>query len=175
MDEMLTMDPPPLAVMAGMAYLQQRNTPFRLVSMVRSQSTSSTSTRGGGRIKMAAPLTKMSNRPNRVTASVTIRSTWKASEMFTPTTAGVSGVAFIRDSVSSAPAMFRSAITTLAPSRPNLWQIARPIPEAPPVTMATLFSSLPVKSVLLMESCRLAPIVAHSPASGPCLNTHHRL
>ena len=61
--------------------------------------------------------------------------------------------------------MFRSATTTLAPSRLNRWQIALPMPDAPPVTIATLFSRRLVKLSPLYKSLgaanQLAAIVAY--------------
>src|SRR5439155_4402529 len=41
------------------------------------------------------------------------------------------------------PSSFISAMTSFAPSRANVRAVARPIPEAPPVTNATLLSTRP--------------------------------
>src|SRR3954471_19418949 len=48
----------------------------------------------------------------------------------------------------STPSTRRSSTATAAPSAMNRWQIAAPIPDAPPVTMALCPSSEPTTAIL---------------------------
>ena len=55
-------------------------------------------------------------------------------------------VSVIICTVCSPPSSFMSAMTSFAPSRANVRAVARPIPDAPPVTNATLPSTRPAMS-----------------------------
>src|SRR4029453_9683575 len=58
---------------------------------------------------------------------------------------------------------FMSAITSFAPSRANVRAVARPIPEAPPVTNATLPSTRPA---MVISPASTSCEVGHSPHIG---------
>ena len=60
--------------------------------------------------------------------------------------------------VSSALSRSRSAISTCAPSATNLAQMPAPKPDAPPVTMATLFFSLMGCLLPVRQSCLMATV-----------------
>ena len=96
------------------------------------KSTSSHAVKG----TMAALLTSTSSFPWAPTVSSTMRLTSSSLEMSTVMPLPPAGAA------SSAPWM--SATTTVAPSSASLSAIALPMPCPPPVTIATLSSSLPM-------------------------------
>ena len=56
---------------------------------------------------------------------------------------------------------------TLAPSRASTWTVARPMPEPPPVTIATLPSSLPIYSALSISRAKVLPTAVK--ASSNCM------
>ena len=160
-DAMLMMEPPPLRSMAGMAYLQQRKTPFRLVSMVMSHTGSSISASGGVRMRTAAALTSTSRRPNWETAALTMASIWSALEVSTCTNKASPPCSPMRRTVSSPPDRLRSATTTRAPSSTKRSEVRRPMPEDAPVTKATLSLSRST----MTTSCPIAQ--AAKPARRP--------
>src|SRR5215475_1083430 len=55
------------------------------------------------------------------------------------------------------PSAFRSATTSFAPSRANARAVALPIPDAPPVTNATLPSTHPAMGISPMYTYRYRP------------------
>src|SRR4029078_7141960 len=55
-------------------------------------------------------------------------------------------------------------MTTLAPSAANPRAIARPIPELPPVTIATLPSSSGIATSLVLNDLSLRPLDEHAVA-----------
>src|SRR5579885_2338508 len=91
--------------------------------------------------QMPALPTRQSSLPKLRTASATAR--WlSAGTVTSPTTAAIrSGK---RAAISALRSRARSRIVTFAPSSMKRSTMARPRPEAPPVTSATLFSSHPM-------------------------------
>uniref|UniRef100_A0A6B0UEV8 Putative secreted protein n=1 Tax=Ixodes ricinus TaxID=34613 RepID=A0A6B0UEV8_IXORI len=75
--------------------------------------------------------------------------------------------------VSLDPVSLMSAIMTLAPSRASTWQTLRPIPLAPPVTIATLPSSrrFGTRFTLLTPSSAKASVSDTFPS---VINTSHK-
>ena len=135
--------------MYGRAALQQRYTEVRLTSCTRrhaSRSVSRIESSSGGLIP--ALLNAMSSLPYFSTAVAKSRSTSSllATSVCTyvpPTSAA-----------SASPASsLRSATTTVAPSCANRRTVANPMPEQPPVTTATLPSSLPAMVISPMPRC----------------------
>src|SRR5918996_2966161 len=106
--------------------------------------------------RIAALLTRMSRRPNRLSASLTVAaicSSFVMSRAWPKTS--LSGPVAVAAPIASAPSM--SPITTLAPSAAKRVEIARPIPRAPPVISAALpWSRL---SLAMPHPQRAAPIL----------------
>src|SRR5262245_17079488 len=115
-----------------------RNVPSRFTLMMRRHSAKSMSSHAVNGT-MAALLTSTSRRPCRATTPSTRAWTCAGSEisvaMAWPPTAAAAA---------SPLAESRSATTTVAPSSASLSTMARPMPWAPPVTMAIRPSSLPM-------------------------------
>src|SRR5262249_23032518 len=140
-DEMLTMEPPPAARIAGTACFMPRKTPlaftFRSVSQADVLSVS-----GSNVPLMPALLTRMSILPNADT--VVLRAASQSGSLVTST--------FTKRAWPPAAAIFSttcrasnsrtSATTTCAPSRAKIVAALCPIPLAPPVTIATFPASL---------------------------------
>ena len=115
---------------------QQKKSPRRLVSMIRSQSASVTSS-ADLRTITAALLTRISIFPK----SPITRETSAATDDISLTSVGTATAfspSFCRDSAACCPsAARRLAMTTAAPAAASPRAMARPIPWLPPVTMAT--------------------------------------
>src|SRR3972149_646132 len=139
-EAMLTIAPPPEALMWGMAYFEQRKTPRRLTAMQRSHSSVEVSSTVLY-TPMPALLTRTWRVLNRSTVSSTIR--WIASSLATSHSMKIGPAPSLFSSAAALVPSDRltSAMTTLAPSRRKTAAVPFPIPIAPPVTMATLFSS----------------------------------
>jgi hypothetical protein len=88
-----------------------------------------------------ALLTITSSAPNVVTAASTTLATWA----WSPTSVSRNTAPSPRSAASASPSsVCTSAITTLAPSAMNRSAIPRPMPDAAPVTIATLPVSSPM-------------------------------
>src|SRR5262245_23493742 len=144
-DEMLTMAPLFCWRMIGITALQARMQLLRLIATQRSNASSlmSRSSASPPEIETPTLLCRTSIRPQRVCASATmalmsaslVTSAWKAAAVPWPSR--------IIAAVSSALARLRSTHSTLAPSRPKVSAVARPLPMPSPglcpapTTMAT--------------------------------------
>src|SRR5271154_4312098 len=102
----------------------------------------------------------MSRRPNCFTVSATIRSASAALETSTLSAIALPPAFVISAATDLASSSAQSAITTLAPSLPNSNEVARPIPDPPPVISAILLSSLPIS-----ESAPVSNTAPRTPAS----------
>ena len=111
-DEMLTIDPAPVAERAGKAAREQRNAPPRWMLMTRSQSASESSSDLPGPTTPAT-FASASRRPNRSTVAVTIASTDSVDETSprTPSTRSPDG------SISPAALIAPASSTSLSPTR----------------------------------------------------------
>ena len=103
--------------------------------MIRCQSLHSVSQAGAPGETTPALLTSTSIRPHSSITLSAIRATDPGSDTSTWT-----AVAPNRSAAASAAARSRSATHTTAPSAASRSTVARPMPDAPPVTMATLLS-----------------------------------
>src|SRR5262245_27367852 len=123
--------------MMGTTCRDARKMAFALTAKSRSQSASLVSTRDCGACGAPALLTRMSSRPNCLTAMLIIA----AASASRATSARQKAAAVPSSRATSAPASRQSTSTMRAPSWTKRRQIAAPNPEAPPVTTATLFAS----------------------------------
>jgi len=135
-DPVLRIAPPPPPRMCGTACLTARNDPFTLTAITRSHSASVICSIGFTR-RTPALLKRMSIRPQRVAVSSTIRRTSASLETSTSMGNASNPSEQMHRAVSSAPILDRSATPTFAPSRAKAIALARPIPLAAPVTIAT--------------------------------------
>src|SRR6516162_774565 len=139
----LTMAPPLLRRISGTAALAQKTYPIRLTSRISPQLAALASSTFSY-LRMPALLMRMSRCPNFCAAPLT-KSRHTAS---VPTSACVK--ATLAPAVSSSAATrsprspSRSQNATLAPSATKRLTVASPIPDAPPVTAATLPSNRPM-------------------------------
>src|SRR6516162_6585931 len=139
----LTMAPPLLRRISGTAALAQKTYPIRLTSRISFQLAALASSTFSY-LRMPALLMRMSRRPNFCAAPLT-KSRHAAS---VPTSACVKAT-LAPPLASSAATRWprspsRSQNATLAPSATKRLTVASPIPDAPPVTAATLPSSRPM-------------------------------
>src|SRR5215831_3308405 len=131
------MEPPPARRIGGIACFTARKAPSRLIACCRRQSANAISSSGTMR-PMPALATMTSRRPNRLSAAAMIWgqrassvTSWSRNRAFPPTPA-------ILLARLSPPSRSMSVATTLAPARASVSAHAAPIPEAAPVTIATL-------------------------------------
>src|SRR5215470_6538508 len=140
-DEMLTMEPPPAARIAGTACFMPRKTPlaftFRSVSQADVLSVS-----GSNVPLMPALLTRMSSLPNADTVVLTAASQSGSLVTSSFTNRAWPPAAAILSATCRASSSSTSATTTFAPSRAKIVASLCPIPLAPPVTIATFPASL---------------------------------
>ncbi|CAM5697174.1 hypothetical protein SVIOM74S_03300 [Streptomyces violarus] len=122
--------------MPGPKRWPSRNGASRLTAIVRSQ-TSSVSSSIGGRTLIPALLTRMSGSPKASTArSAAVRTPSRVLRSAL-TQAARQPSAVSSSTVAISPASPRATTTTLAPARARARVMARPMPELPPVTTAT--------------------------------------
>src|SRR5690606_10027008 len=114
---------------------------FTLTSNMRSNMASSTSSMGWFLWVIAALLMTMSREPNSLTLASTMF--WTSARLDT-SPFSASALLPISDATRLAPSSFRSAMTTLAPSRANSLAVPSPKPLPAPVISATLPSSCPI-------------------------------
>jgi len=154
-DATLMIEPPPDAIIAGIAYLQQRETPLTLISSTRSHTASlvfvGLSSSPG---ETPALLYSTCSPPNVATVSRIIAATDSSSVTLHDTKRALPPAFLIAATVSEPSTT--SATTTLAPSRANNSAPTRPSPPAAPVITATLPSSRPAIARL---SSRCVPIL----------------
>src|SRR5690242_4785428 len=93
----------------------------------------------GATIWMPALLTRMSRRPKALAALAMPASTCSSEVTSIATPMARRSAPPSSDAAASAPAWFRSAMATLAPSRRKVRAISLPMPLAAPVTTATRF------------------------------------
>ena len=155
--------PLPCAFMTGAACFMPRKTPRRSTAIVRSYSSIGVDSIGPTAPPKPALLNMQSRRPNswsaRSTAPFTSASSATSVCWYTAAPPSVSA------SVSPF-ASCTSAITTRAPSATNRRTVPSPMPLAPPVMIATLSSSRPMRSpslthCALPSAATLPHIVAH--------------
>ncbi len=152
------MTPEPWATIAGSAARLNRKVPSRFVRTMRSKSSTEWSMSRAS-TWMAALLTTMSRRPKSRNTSATIAAT-RASSPTSPSTPTASR----RDAATArAPAPSRSTSTVRAPSAAYASAIARPMPRAAPVTMATRPSSRPM-------GCVSSAMCGRSVSAGPSVD-----
>ena len=84
----------------------------------------------------------MSILPKALSVASTIASMSDSTETSALMYVAIPRVSWMSRRVSWPPSMSMSAMATSAPSSAKRWQIARPIPDEPPVTIATLSFSL---------------------------------
>ena len=137
--------------MTGIPYLAARKIAFSPTFRVSSQSCSSRSVATPSRTRMAL-LCTMSTRPNAssVRANMPMTSSRAATSVRTKTASPPA--ACISPATCRPPASSTSAMQTEAPSRARTSAVARPMPEAAPVTMAAVPATLPVVLMRLVSS-----------------------
>ena len=134
--------------MRGTAYLHASIAPRALTAIERSQVSTSRSTTVMSfecidASVSAALLCSTCRAPHVSTAAATIARTSASIAMSVQIANDSPPEARIWAATASAPGPFRSATTTLAPSRAIVIADTRPIPDAAPVTIATFPSSRP--------------------------------
>src|SRR6266852_5409988 len=139
-EAVLMIEPPPAFCMCGITSRDSKKIDFTLTVITRSQS-SSLRSRTVARRMMPALLNRMSILPN----SRSVRSTTRRqspARVISADSKHPRPPAFSISVAASCPVFaFTSAITISAPSLANNNAVARPIPEAPPVMIATLLAS----------------------------------
>ena len=141
-DEMLTIDPPPALFMIGIANFMPRNVPCALTAISRSQA--AVSNRSSTALPLIpASLTRMSSLPNAASGRVDRRLPFGlAGHVELVKDRGAVGLRDLGGDLSCPPRRACRRSTTLAPSRAKIRAMLAPMPDAPPVISATLFSSL---------------------------------
>src|SRR5215813_6140211 len=140
-DEMLTMEPPAAARIAGTACFMPRKTP--LAFTFRSVSQADVLSVSGSKVPlMPALLTRMSSLPNADTVVLTAASQSGSFVTSSFTNRAWPPDAAIFSTTWRASNSRTSATTTLAPSRAKIVASLCPMPLAPPVTIATFPVSL---------------------------------
>src|SRR3954451_1294538 len=125
---MFTTRPQPRSTIPGSTARVVRRPPLKLMSITRSQNASSVS-RNGLASSQPALFTRMSTGPTCSTAAATDSES---------VTSSFTAIPSISRAAAWASCSSRSATTTLRPSAARATAIPRPIPRAPPVTIATL-------------------------------------
>jgi hypothetical protein len=156
-EDVMMIEPPPARRMAGTAYFTDRNTPSRLIAVCRRQSANDISMALHRMPIPALAIITLSRPKRRSVASITRGHsssilTSRCRQIASPPAAAIS------PTTACAPASSMSVMTTLAPSRARVAAHAAPIPDAPPVTIATLPSTWPIVSSL---SVQFAVLRAH--------------
>src|SRR5580704_14122993 len=157
---MLTIEPPPDCLRAGIADLQPRNVPSELISLTRRYSANVQSS-----IELRTPMPAAFRRPCRPPNLSTLAATalcqpasWVTSRV-TNSAASPSSAASARPLASS-----RSATTALPPSRATRRAVSAPMPDAPPLSSTTLFSRRGM--ALPFHQARGQPAVGHDLRAG---------
>src|SRR5215211_1007791 len=149
-EELFTIAPPPCSSISGISYFIHKNMLRRLMAMIRSHSSSVTSTVTLGFCSAPALLNATSRRPNASTAWFSAACTsWDRVTSQRTVRARPPSSSIIR-AVSLLPSSDTSASTTLAPSRAKASAVVRPMPLPAPVTKATLPAKLPFSFVAVI-------------------------
>ena len=145
MDDTLTILPEPCCFMVGTTALVNWNVPLRLKSTRRRHSSSDSSSMGrDGLATMVLPptaFTRMSMRPRRAQACAAIRVASPSSVTSAGIASALPPALVMRVTSSSSRCRFKSTAKTVAPSAASNSLLARPMPLAAPVTMATCLSN----------------------------------
>src|SRR5689334_4530405 len=159
-DEMLTTRPHFASSMSGSTDWMQWNEPVRLTAMMRSHSAVSMSTKRVN-ASMPAELTSTSTGPSSARVRATAASIWARSDTSTAHPIARPPLAAMPAAARSAASPSRSRTDTCRPSRASRSLMASPMPDAPPVTIATVTGSPPFSQVLPaflpVRTRRLAP------------------
>src|SRR5690349_6915507 len=139
---MLTIEPAPpfsliVLAIAGIACLQPRKVPIELMSLTRRYSS-----RVQSSIELRTPTPAAFRSPCRPPKISTVAATAFAQAASSVTSSGMNWDASPSSCASARPlASSRSASTALPPSRTTSRAVAAPMPEAPPLSSTTLFST----------------------------------
>jgi hypothetical protein len=149
---MFTTEPPPWRIIAGAQNCTMRAFPTGPTKKLRSQSFAVASRALA--VNENALLTRWSTRPHLCSVLSTI-SLQNSSLCMSPWQKRTSYPCDLRDCSRSLPLSLMSEKHTAAPLRHSSSIMARPIPAAPPVTMATLLLNLPSQTFLsiMVTSC----------------------
>ena len=161
--------PPPVFSISGTAYFTPRNRALVSIDMPMSQPSSDTVTalphHGASRESVGKAFwTRISSRPHSPTVASTMFRMSSCFEMSVWTARALPPASVIRSTFVPAASSLKSAMSTLAPSSASLRAVAPPMPSAPPVTMATWPSNLPI-SKLSLSFIRCARRVARASCS----------
>src|SRR4051812_11862675 len=142
-EEMLTIDPPPLSRMAGAPVFMPRKAPTRLIDSTFMKCSTVESTSLVNAPSTPALFTRMCSPPYASTVSRTA-----SCQLASDVTSSVTNTASSPTSCATAsPSASRmSPITTLAPSATNRRACDSPCPRAPPLMSATFPSSRPIST-----------------------------
>src|SRR6185312_1806791 len=158
MEAVLTIAPPlPCASICVISCFRHRNTPIRFTDTILATDDGASSwmrwpAGPTARPEIPALLKAQSMRPNAETVRATILAT-SVSSVTSPSTAiDWPPMPLIMATVPSRPSFERSDTATRAPSRAIATAVARPMPDAPPVTNATLPSRMPAMKDSLCAS-----------------------
>ena len=129
---------PPAGSIALISCFMHRKIDRRLTAIIRSKSSSGRSARFTVSNSMAAAFTAKFSPPKVSTAARTIAATSSDFETSVRTKIASPPCSRTSDAVSSPPSTWKSATTTRAPAALKARAIERPMPPAPPVTIAIL-------------------------------------
>src|SRR3990172_4967706 len=153
MEAVLTMTPPPRRRIAGTAASVPAMTAHRLTAMVLSHLSRGASGKRGQPAFMPALLCRMSTPPNVYSVKATIRSIPSQRVTSVYTNAAWPPASSRSRTVSRPPASSTSATATAAPASARAMAVARPMPEPPPVTRATLPARSFTPALLALGAC----------------------
>ena len=140
-DATLTMRPARRCIMCFAAAWAQYTVPSRLTSMMRSQSSSEIAITGPWLVRparrMPAAFTSTSRRPQLSAMPSTARAACAGSETSRSTSRTCPPSALMVSATAASPSALRSQSATRSPRRARASAVARPMPDAAPVTAAT--------------------------------------
>src|SRR5439155_2475900 len=139
-EELLTMAPLPCSRIWRSSYFMQFQTPRRLIPFTRSNSSPLTSAISRAGDCMPALLNAASRRPKVDIVCVTIAATSASSTTLQRMPIALCPAATSFSAAERTAFSLTSANTTAAPWSAKVLAVTRPMPEAAPVTSATLFS-----------------------------------
>src|SRR6266481_4251865 len=151
------MTPPPFFCISGAARPVPRITACKSISITRCHRSGGASGKPGAPTPIPALLCRMSRRPNFETAVSSIRRVSSSRVTSALTKTAAPPAPSIRWTDSAPPASSRSATTMAAPSFASRSEVARPIPDAPPVMTPTF----PLISISQNLRCELAGAADH--------------